>query len=287
MDRAPRPLPTPAIVEDFLGHLRHVHARVQAGKLPGIPTGLKAWDRRTGGLQVGVHLLAAAPGAGKTTLALQIARHAAAQGVAVTYLAFDEGGDRLALKLAAGAAGLSATKYLRGEADPGDVEQALEAHRETLARIEIYGGPAISPADAALMVASRKQIVGTEEGLLVVDFLQAWAARQGGAVKDFRVAVTQIMGDLRQVSLEAKVPVLAIAAQNRQGQGEAAMSSLRESSDLEYVADSITFLVEEKSDSPPPVRRRVTLACLKNRWGGLFDLPLVFDAEIGRFEAGL
>lgn len=287
MEQAPRPLPVPAAVEDFLVHLRLVRDRVQAGKLPGVSTGLRAWDKRTGGLQVGVHLLAAAPGAGKTTLALQLARHAASQGVAVTYLAFDEGGDRLALKLATGAAGLSATKYLRGEADPADVERAVEAHRETLSRIEIYSGPSVSPTDAALMVEARKEFVGTDEGLLIVDFLQAWAARQGGAAKDFRVAVTQIMGDLRQVSMEARVPVLAIAAQNRQGQGEATMGSLRESSDLEYVADSISFLVEEKGESPPPVRRRVTLSCLKNRWGGLFDLPLVFDAELGRFEAGL
>lgn len=282
-----RPHPSPSVLEAFLPDLRSIRERVAAGRLPGVPTGLRTVDKKTGGLQKGVHLLAASPGAGKTTLALQIARNAASQGVAVTYLAMDEGGDRLALKLACGFAGLSATKYLRGEGNLAEIEQAMEAHRDALNLIEIYNGDPVLPADALAMLDARREISGASEGLLIVDFLQAWAARMDSGKGDFRVAVTQIVGQLRQVAMAGRIPILAIAAQNRSGQGEASMASLRESSDLEYTADSIAFLVEEKGESGG-ARRRVTYSCLKNRWGSLFDVPLIFDAEAGRFgEAGL
>lgn len=286
-----KPFPVPALLEGvgdmegMLSTLRQVRLRVQQGKTPGIPTGLKTFDAKTGGLQKGVHLLAAAPGAGKTTLALQIARRAASAGVSVVYLAFDEGGDRLALKLATGAAGLSATNYLRGQADPDEVMQAMAAHRETLSRIRVYQGPAqILPESTGAMVREAMEIDGTDEGLLVVDYVQAWAARMD-TTGDFRVAVTHLIGKLRQAAMQVGVPVLAIAAQNRSGQGEASMSSLRESSDLEYTADSICFLSTDKDekDAYQEERRRVTFACLKNRWGATFSMPLVFDAALGVF----
>lgn len=286
----PRPFPVPAHlegiegIEGLLHQLQRVRARVQAGKTPGIATGLATFDQETGGLQTGVHLLAASPGAGKTTLALQVARKAAAAGVSVVYLAFDEGGDRLALKLTAAAAGLVPTKYLRGKADPAEIAKALEAHRAVLSRIRIYVGPAsIMAADTAKMLQEAMQIDGSAEGLLVVDYVQAWAARLD-QVGDFRVAVTHLVGQLRQAAMTAGVPVLAIAAQNRMGQGEAKMASLRESSDLEYTADSITFLVNDDDEAAArEARRRVTLSCRKNRWGPTFDVPMIFDAEQGVF----
>jgi replicative DNA helicase len=284
-----RPYPIPSLLEGIgdtdglLARLDYVRERVKAGKTPGLVTGISSIDRHLGGLQTGIHLLAASPGAGKTTLALQFARRAAAEGASVVYLAFDEGGDRLALKAAATQGGLMHSRYLKGEADPQDIRRVIEQERELLSRIRIYTGPAgISPMDAAAMLKESMVIDEASEGLLVVDFLQSWAARLDSA-GDFRLAVTHLMGGLRQAALAAQVPVLAIAAQNRSGQGEASLTSLRESSDLEYVADSITFLTSSDEDAAEP-RRRVTLACRKNRWGPTFDTLMTFDAERAVFS---
>lgn len=287
-EQSTRPWPVPALLEGagaapgLMRHLHEIRRRVAAGRLPGIATGLKTFDERTGGLQKGLHLLAASPGAGKTTLALQVARSAARHGVSVVFLAFDEGGDRLALKLAAGMAGLKATDYLRGRGDPADIAKALEAHRDVLARVRIYVGPGgIAPESCGEMLAEAMTIDQADEGLLVVDYLQSWAARLDTA-SDFRMATSHLTGALRQVALQQGVPVLAIAAQNRAKQGEAAMTSLRESSDLEYSADSISFLTSDDDDQSQP-SRRVTLATRKNRWGPTFELGLLFDAERGIF----
>jgi replicative DNA helicase len=284
-----RPYPIPALLEGLpdteglLARLHRVRERVKAGKTPGLATGIDAIDKHLGGLQTGVHLLAASPGAGKTTLALQLARRAAAERATTLYLAFDAGGDRLALKATAALGGLVHSKYLKGEADPEDLRRVVEQHHELLARIRIYTGPAgITPDDAAAMLKEAMEVDGTSEGLIVVDFLQSWAARLDAA-NDFRLAVSHLMGGLRQAALAAQVPVLAIAAQNRSGQGEASLTSLRESSDLEYVSDSILFLTSSDEDNTEP-RRRVTLACRKNRWGPTFDAALTFDAERAVFS---
>lgn len=283
-----RPFPAPAMltgagdIEGLLPRLWRVRERVKAGRMPGIATGVPSLDKHLGGLQTGVHLLAASPGAGKTSLALQIARRAAADGVSVVYLALDEGGDRLALKLVAAQGGMPFGRFLMGTADPDELLPVLDKHHDLLARIRIYNGPAsILPADAVAMLAEARQIDGTGEGLIVIDFLQSWAARLDSA-NDFRLAVTHLVGGLRQAALAAQVPVLAIAAQNRTGQNEAALSSLRESSDLEYVADTITFMTTSSDDQSEP-RRRISLACRKNRFGATFDAELVFDAERGVF----
>jgi replicative DNA helicase len=279
-----RPFPTPTLltgagdIEGLLPRLHRVRERVQAGRTPGVATGIPSVDKHLGGLQTGVHLLAASPGAGKTSLALQIARRAAADGVSVVYLAFDEGGDRLALKLVATQGGLAFGRYLMGTADPDELLPVLDKHHDVLARIRLYNGPAdIAPADTVAMLAEAQQIDGTSEGLVVVDYIQSWASRLDSA-HDFRLAVTHLMGGLRQAALAAQVPILAIAAQNRSGQGEAALSSLRESSDLEYVADTISFLTAG-TDDQTEARRRITLSCRKNRFGATFDASLIFDAE--------
>src|SRR5699024_10763911 len=61
----------------------------------GLPTGIHTLDKLLGGLQKGIHLIAAEPGQGKTTLSLQIARNVAKQGVPVLFVSFEESLDRL------------------------------------------------------------------------------------------------------------------------------------------------------------------------------------------------
>ena len=285
---APRSYPVPALLlgastPGFLARLQAVRARVLTHRLPGLPTGVRALDEHLGGLQQGVHLLSAAAGVGKTTLALQIARSVASDGASVVYLAFDEDGDRLALKLTAGYGGLVAADYLEGKADPDDLIKAEEVHRAALSRIRIFNGSAGIHGDVAgEMLNEAKAINGTEDGLLVVDFLQTWAARMSD-IGDFRLAVTHLLGQLREVAINYRVPVLAIVAQGTPRDGDGSTRLLRESSDPEYAADSICLLTEEPHTESSRLRRQVTLTCLKNRWGVSFSQRLIFDAERGLF----
>ena len=106
---------------------------------------------------------------------------------------------------------------------------------------------------------------------------------------EYRMAIGELIVELRRAALELHCPVLAISAQNRSAQGEAKMSSLRESSDLEYSADSIWFLTNDKDRPLPYPRRAVTLTAGKNRFGPVgLSVPMILDGESGTIgEAGI
>jgi replicative DNA helicase len=231
-----------------------------------------------------LHILAAEPAAGKTTLALQFSLNAAQDGATVLYFALDETADRLAIKLATRFATTERhSDIMKGKGDLDKVKEAVTRNREILDRIRIYGDSKIETAHIGIMIQELKEIKQCNEVFVVVDFIQSMAARliKGG---DFRMAVTNLVGDLRDISRIHQVPILAIAAQNRGGSNEAKMSSLRESSDLEYGADTILFLTNDKDDFMHlSEKRTVTLTCVKNRYGGVFQQDLTLLPARGLF----
>ena len=67
---------------------------------PCVSTGFPALDRLLGGgLSPGLTVLGASPGLGKSTLALNIAQHAAAHGSPVRYYSYEMPPKRLGMKL--------------------------------------------------------------------------------------------------------------------------------------------------------------------------------------------
>ena len=267
-----------------MARLQATRTRVEKARPPGLATGLRSLDEHLGGLHQGVHLLAGAPGAGKTALALQIARNVASDGASVVYLSFDEPSDRLALKLTTGYGGPVAADYLKGKADPADLLKVEQAHHAVLNRIRIHNGPSnLQGETAGEMLDEAKSSDGAAEGLLIVDFLQGWAARQSGSA-DFRFAVTHLVGQLREVAINYRVPVLAIIAQDRLLPGEASLRLPYGASHVESIADTICLLSDKEDAEDASTRRQVALSCSKNRWGALFSQRLLFDTERGAFS---
>jgi replicative DNA helicase len=285
-----RPYGVPALLEGIgdleglFSKLERIRERTAQGLLAGIGTDIASIDKHMSGFQNGLHILAAEPAAGKTTLALQFALKAAEDGATVLYFALDETADRLAIKLATRYAWTERhSDIMNGSGNLDKVREAVTKHRERLDRIRIYGDSKIETKNIGTMIQELKEIKQCSEVLVVVDFIQSMAARliKGG---DFRMAVTNLVGDLRDISRIHQVPILAIAAQNRGSMNEAKMSSLRESSDLEYGADTIIFLTNDKDDfMHTSEKRTVTLTCVKNRYGALFETHLTFLPARGVF----
>lgn len=80
--------------------------------------------------------------------------------------------------------------------------------------------------------------------------------------------------------------MLAIVSQSRaanyggEGTGRAALDTLRESGDLEYMADVVMFLTSSDRVAQPPTQA-LDLTIGKNRHGGTGKVPIVFRAEHG------
>jgi len=287
-----------SIFPDLLQEVKtaYDHRKLTGNSTRGLPTGIEQLDERLGGLQAGVHILAAEPGCGKTTLALQIASHVSSKGYPVIFVTFEETAEKLTLKAICSRAKLSFKEFIEGNCDPQKLEDAYREYGPSLSGLSFIGGnPGTTVAQVkakAMSAIAKMRSKATAEKrppvdrcLIVVDYLQNWASAKK-EFSDFRHVVGALVGELRSLALSLKSPVLVISSQNRGGQNSSDLTSLKESGDLEYTADSAMFLVANQSFPVSPPARGVDLILRKNRYGeaGSSPMELVFKPDIGSFE---
>ena len=258
------------VLKDSLLLIEKNFNTAKGGGYAGISTGIEELDKTLGGLQTGLHILAAQPGAGKTALALNIVRHCSRQGYPVVYASFDEVPERLLIKIIAAETGLDVGKLFGGATDPKKfIDAANDYGHSQLNNLSfISAGMNLNVQDFKAQLSDQIVESTQDTGLLVVDYLQPWAASiavtQG---IDYRQAVGQAAQMLRSLANDLNIPVLMISAQNRTGQDSKRMTSLRESSELEYSADSILLITTDDDKCVGQDRYARTLTIAKNRFG--------------------
>ena len=282
----PSPLESPSnvprlanlLLGEAIKDLQLAYEAMQAGaKYPGIPTGLPTLDRHFGGMQEGIFLLGAKPGMGKTRMALSIARNAAKAGFPVLYLTADEGARRLALKLACMDAGIKLSDLSTGS-DPTILQTYKSTDAEILKRVSFLEVKDINVNSIQQHLADRIKQAGSRMGLLVVDYVQALAANYP---KEMRQAVGEITVNIREAAIACKSPALVISALSRAAYENANMAGLRESSALEYSADGVWLLEEDKNRTVSSPMQALTLKVEKNRWGAAnLEIPISVNAAL-------
>lgn len=270
----------PQVLKDVLAKREAVK---ESGKASvGLPTGITKLDKLLGGLQQGVHLIAAEPGQGKTTLTLQISNNIAKEGYPVLFVSFEESLMRLALKAICQVASLDMKPFADGYAESAQLEQAAKLHGVKLQNLHFLEGN--KKVTVAQIKAKALQIMAkakTKKCLVVIDYIQKMAASSRD-FSDFRHIVASLVSDLRELSMRLESPVVVISSQNRSGQGKAQLTSLKESGDLEYSADTALFLVESERKATPPCRA-IDLIIEKNRYGDKGKISLIFKPTTGSF----
>ena len=268
-----------------------------------------------GGLRAGELILLSGPqGLGKTTLALQAMRNIAAAGGSAIYLSFEHEEETLLERLlcieASYAAGVDAMSL-------SAVRRALAADDSALPLekrlVRLPGGPEalkgvqdwgqrvlIRRCGSATTVADiRATVEGVtaDRPVLVVDYLQKIAGTAPGE-EDERVTV--VVQELKDLALQAEIPVLAIVAADKEGIAEGKrlrIQHLRGSTALAYEADVI-LIMNDKFDvvarhhlvydvgNAERFRNWVVVTIEKNR-NGLDRIDLEFEKHFsqGRFDA--
>lgn len=249
----------------------------------GVATGLTALDAALGGLRAGLHILGGAPGAGKTTLALQIVGQAAATGIPILYITFENSPTNLLAKALAARAGINCADIDKGFANPEKLRTAAHDLGPALVRMAFLEGQSSLGVDRirarALQVMARCQ---SKVCLVVIDYLQR--AAHGLGFEQLRHNVSAFAGELRDLSSRLDSPVLALSSLSRSGYGDgksAGMDNLKESGDLEFSADSVMLLEDDNKRQVTPPARAVRLRVAKNRYGEAGrSIPLIFRPDI-------
>jgi replicative DNA helicase len=276
-------------VQDLLPALwADLDARAAAAEgtgLPGIPTGFSHLDHLTGGLEAGLYLLAGPPKSGKTTLANQIAYQAAAKGVPVVYVSFENDPLDLLLKQVCRLSGQPLLKAQKGQADVRMLRQAGQRLGEVVGERLYYiaGGAETTVPKVRAKVKQALARHGAARGLVVIDYLQKMAlVKQTGEMRD---CVNRLSLQLRDLARDLDSPLLALASLSREGYGpgkRANLAALKESGNLEYDADAV-WLLELGGEEKPGGLREVTLNVAAARRSPTGTVKMVLRSSCGQF----
>ena len=280
-------VPVSMVLEDVMAHLAELTA--SGGKtLPGLSTGLSAVDAKINGLNKSdLLLLAARPGMGKTSMALNVALSAAREsGKTVAIFSLEMSKEQLVTRLIASEGLVENTRLVTGNLRESDWQRIAEA-ASSLSRMDsrIDDNPLLTVAD---MNAKCRRLDNL--GLVVIDYLQLMtsAGGKGYSGENRQQAVSDISRMLKIMAKELQVPVLCLSqlsrANEKRDDKRPMLSDLRESGAIEQDADIVLFLYRDDYYNSDSEKRNVAECIVaKNRHGETGKVELRWMPEYTAF----
>lgn len=275
----------PRHISEVLNDVIDEMGRRRDGETDALATGFDDIDRlMNGGPKPGdLVIIAGRPGMGKTTIAVQAAIHAAANGRPALVLSMEMTDKQLGQRLIAMAGSVPLSAVLNGnlEGENGErISAAVGRLHELPLTIHEQGG--LTLFDVCTLARGEKRKNGL--GILVIDYVQLMA----GDGDNRNQQIEQISRGLKALAKELAVPVLLLSQLNRAVEtrtNRRPMSSdLRESGSLEQDADAILMIYRDEvynPDSPDAGTAEVNIT--KNRQGSTGTARLAFRGETTSF----
>ena len=259
--------------------------------IPGISTGLPDLDAVISGLNKSdLILLAARPGMGKTSLALNILLYAGKHsGKACVFFSLEMSREQLAMRLLSNESFVDNKKLTTGRLSDEDWEKvALATSALNHTNILIDDNPSLSVAD---MNAKCRRVENL--GLVVIDYLQLMTSAGGKnqySGESRQQVVSDISRALKIMAKELNVPVLCLSQLSRANENRPdkrpRLSDLRESGAIEQDADIVMFIYrDDYYDQNSENHNQAECIVAKNRHGELSTVPLQWLPEFTTFSS--
>lgn len=255
--------------------------------ITGLPTGFLNLDDITAGLHPGdLIILAARPGMGKTSFALNLAMNAARRDFSVGLFSMEMDITQLYLRMICSESRINSQKIRTGRISRTDFDR-LAAKIDEIEKFKIYIDD--TPVLGVMEARSKARRLKAEHGLdlLVIDYLQLM--NTSAAAENRNLAIGEITRGLKALAKELQIPVLTLSqlsrAPEQRSDHRPQLSDLRESGNIEQDADLVTFLYREEYYDPDEENTgRAELIIAKNRNGPVGTADLVFLSDITRFQ---
>ncbi|MDE7083870.1 MAG: replicative DNA helicase [Clostridia bacterium] len=259
----------------------------------GVQTGLIKLDRLTNGLQKSdLIVLAARPGMGKTSLAMNIVENAALNNdkvCAVFSLEMPE--VQIIQRLMCGFAGVSMSSALSGKLESNDWKKLTKASEKMRkSRIYIDDSSRVTPAEILSKCRRIKSKNNGQLDLIMIDYIQLMSSGKKNAEQNRTQEVADITRELKIMAKELDVPVIALSQLRRMQSKEPQLSDLRESGAIEQDADIVMFInrpdvgaTDEELKKGNIIKGMADLIVAKHRNGGLDRIKLRFKGELTKF----
>ena len=266
-------------------------AAVNGGGIPGLSTGMPDLDQVTMGLKKGeLVLIAARPGQGKTSMALNLARYVGEHsGQTVAVFSLEMSREELVQRLLSSAAMVDGKKLSMGRLSPAEWDRVVAAASQlSKTDIRVDDNSMLSVAD---MNAQCRRLGNL--GLVVIDYLQLMQSSGSGhsyASESRTQAVSDMSRMLKIMAKELNVPVICLSQLNRANEGRTnkrpMLSDLRESGSIEQDADIVIALYRDgyynKEAENPNLAEAIIL---KNRHGETRTVDLMWMPEYTSFAS--
>ena len=283
-------VPISTVVQTVYSNLSE--AASSGKKIPGLSTGLNDLDRYILGLNKGeLILIAARPGMGRTSIALNIAMNFSKKtDNAVAVFSLEMSREQLVSRLLAGEGLVPSQNLLTGRLNSDEWKRiAAAAQVLSCTDMRIDDNPMLSVSD---INAQCRRI--SNLGLVVIDYLQLMQSAGGDSRKYAAENRQQVVSDmsrmLKIMAKELNVPVICLSQLSRASEGRPnkrpMLSDLRESGAIEQDADVVIGLYREGYYNAECEEPNVSEAIvLKNRKGQTGTVKLSWLAEYTTFAA--
>lgn len=258
------------------------------GRILGVPTGYDDLDKLTSGFQKSDFIiLAARPAMGKTTLALNMATHAAVHHkVPVAIFSLEMPKEQLATRLLCSEAKINSSRLKTANLADHEYKQLTHALGQlSEAPIYIDDSPGLTPLE--LRAKSRRLQMEADIQLVIIDYLQLMRAGKRRVESRFQ-EVSEIVREVKAFARELNVPIIALSQLSRdieKRQDKTPMlSDLRETGEIEQTADLVVFIHrEDYYDASKQSASAAKVSIAKHRNGPTGEIELVFRKDVSRF----
>ena len=282
--------------DDIIGEVLQKFELLQSDQnaYKGIPTGFKRLDKMTNGLQAGALIvLAARPGMGKTSLAMNLVENASLRaGKTCAVFSLEMPRHEIVQRLICSYANVSMKNALSGELSAKEWKKLMLAG-DQLKKSNIYidDSSRVTPAEILSKCRRLKTTAGGVD-LIMIDYIQLMSSGDSSMAgsENRQQEVASITRDLKIMAKELSVPVIALSQLRRIQSKEPTLSDLRESGAIEQDADIVMFIsrpealaTREELDSGKIVKGAAELILAKHRAGEQGRVSLKFIGEYTKF----
>lgn len=287
--------PIKSLLTEAFDRIDELHR--ESGKLRGLPTGLNELDNLLGGFQKSdMIIIAARPSIGKTSLALDFARHIATkEKVGVGIFSLEMSKESLVDRMLCAEANVDSWKMRTGKlSDKGEEDDFTRIGHAMgiLAESPIFIDDTATSNVMEIKTKARRLQMEHGLGLLIIDYLQLM---ESGSGSESRVqAVADITRGLKAVARELNIPVIVLSQLSRAPEARTPaiprLADLRESGSIEQDADVVLFIYRKAMDKgyhevPPEEKNIADILISKHRNGPTGAVKLFFDEARTSFRS--
>lgn len=258
------------------------------GRATGVLTGFANFDEITNGLHPGQMIIVAArPGIGKSTLALDWARHAAVkQQMASVIFSLEMSRSEITMRLLSAEAEIKLSSMRGGHM--GDQEwQRIVRRMGEISEAPLFIDDSPNMTMMEIRAKARRLKQRHDLKLIVVDYLQLMSSPK--RVESRQQEVSEISRQMKLLAKELEVPVVAISQLNRgpeqRNDKRPMLSDLRESGSLEQDADMVILVHRPDAwEAEDPRAGEADLIIAKHRNGPTTTVTVAHQLHYSRFK---